>query len=221
MFYLRELLNGCPSMEIYVPRPSLFKKCPKGGCVRFLLKKGVAGHMLVDTQQYFVSLEKKMVLALTLFIIIVKELELDEFQIVVVQVFLHFSFMIYDVVTSWMSKMNDRHHIWLSSLTEILTEEEDSREIFAVNIELCIFWLFFVLTNKINKLVKVVIWGRNCYYIWENKTISRSLTLSLVVFLPLGLCIWVSCDVLDVHNVLAYWLIVIGGLKSEAALFQT
>ena len=41
-----------------------------------------------------------MVLALTLFIIIVKELELDEFQIVVVQVFLHYSFMIYDKVTS-------------------------------------------------------------------------------------------------------------------------
>ena len=68
--------------------------------VRFLLKKGVAGHRLVDTRQYFVSLEEKMVLALTLFIIIVKELELDEFQIVVVQVFLHYSFMIYDEVTS-------------------------------------------------------------------------------------------------------------------------
>ena len=40
---------------------------------------------------------------------------------------------------------------------EILTEEEDSREIFAVNIELCIFWLFLVLTNKINNLVKVVV----------------------------------------------------------------
>ena len=159
-----------------------------------------------------------MVLALTLFIIIVKELELDEFQIVVVQVFLHYSFMIYDKVTPWMSKMNDIHHIWLISLTEILTEEEDSREIFAVNIELCIFWLFFVLTNNTNKLVKVVIW---LFYIWGNKTISRSLTLSLAVFLPWGLCICVSCDVLDVHNVLAYWLIVIGSLKSEAALFQT
>ena len=41
-----------------------------------------------------------MVLALTLFIIIVKELELDEFQIVVMQVFLYYSFMIYDKVTS-------------------------------------------------------------------------------------------------------------------------
>ena len=41
-----------------------------------------------------------MVLELTLFVIIVKELELDEFQIVVVQVFLHYSFMIYDKVTS-------------------------------------------------------------------------------------------------------------------------
>lgn len=41
-----------------------------------------------------------MVLALTLFIIVVEELELDEFQIVVVQVFLHDSFMIYDEVTS-------------------------------------------------------------------------------------------------------------------------
>ena len=41
-----------------------------------------------------------MVLALTLFIIIVKELELDEFQIIVVQVFLYYSFMIYDEVTS-------------------------------------------------------------------------------------------------------------------------
>ena len=80
--------------------------------VRFLLKKGVTGHRLVDTRQHFVSLEKRMVLALTLFIIIVKELELDEFQIVVVQVFLHYSFMIYDEVTSWMSKMNDRHHIY-------------------------------------------------------------------------------------------------------------
>lgn len=68
--------------------------------VRFLLKKGVVGHRLVDAREYFVSLEKKMVLALTLFIIIVKELELDEFQIVVVQVFLHYSFMIYDEVTS-------------------------------------------------------------------------------------------------------------------------
>lgn len=68
--------------------------------VLFLLKTGVAGHRLVDTRQYFVSLEEKMVLALTLFIIIVKELELDEFQIVVVQVFLHYSFMIYDKVTS-------------------------------------------------------------------------------------------------------------------------
>ena len=55
-----------------------------------------------------------------------------------------------------MSKMNDIHHIRLISLTEILTEEEDSREIFAVNIELSIFWLFFVLTNKINKLVKLL-----------------------------------------------------------------
>jgi len=79
--------------------------------VRFLLKKGVAGHWLVDTRQYFVSLEKRMVLALTLFIIIVKELELDEFQIVVVQIFLYYSFMIYDEVTSQTSKMNDRHHI--------------------------------------------------------------------------------------------------------------
>ena len=60
----------------------------------------MAGHRLVDTRQYFVSLEKKVVLALTLFIIIVKELELDEFQIVVVQVFLHYSFMSYDKVTS-------------------------------------------------------------------------------------------------------------------------
>lgn len=68
--------------------------------VRFLLKKGVVEHRLVDAREYFVSLEKKMVLALTLFIIIVKELELDEFQIVVVQVFLHYSFMIYDEVTS-------------------------------------------------------------------------------------------------------------------------
>lgn len=68
--------------------------------VRFFLKKGVVGHRLVDAREYFVSLEKKMVLALTLFIIIVKELELDEFQIVVVQVFLHYSFMIYDEVTS-------------------------------------------------------------------------------------------------------------------------
>ena len=71
----------------------------------------MAGHRLVDTRQYFVSLEKKMVLALTLFIIIVKELELDEFQIVVMQVFLYYSFMIYDEVTSRTSKMNDRHHI--------------------------------------------------------------------------------------------------------------
>ena len=38
-------------------------------------------------------------MALTLFVIIVKELELDEFQIVVVQVFLYYSFMIYDKVT--------------------------------------------------------------------------------------------------------------------------
>ena len=38
------------------------------------------------------------------------------------------------------------------------------------------------------------------FYIWGNKTISRSLTLSLVVFLPYGLCICVSCAVLDVHN---------------------
>ena len=56
-----------------------------------------------------------------------------------------------------MSKMDDIHHTRLISLTEILTEEEDSREIFAVNIELRIFWLFFVLRNNINKLVKVVI----------------------------------------------------------------
>ena len=60
----------------------------------------MAGHRLVDTRQYFVSLEEKMILALTLFVIIVKELELDEFQIIVVQVFLHYSFMIYDEVTS-------------------------------------------------------------------------------------------------------------------------
>ena len=59
----------------------------------------MAGHRLVDTRQYFVNLEKKVVLALTLFIIIVKELELDEFQIVVVQVFLYYSFIIYDKVT--------------------------------------------------------------------------------------------------------------------------
>ena len=60
----------------------------------------MAGHWLVDTRQYFVNLKKKVVLALTLFVIIVKELELDEFQIVVVQVFLHYSFMSYDKVTS-------------------------------------------------------------------------------------------------------------------------
>ena len=41
-----------------------------------------------------------MVLELTLFVVIVKELELDEFQIVVMQVFLYYSFMIYDKVTS-------------------------------------------------------------------------------------------------------------------------
>ena len=52
-----------------------------------------------------------MVLALTLFVIIVKELELDEFQIIVVQIFLYYSFMIYDEVTSRTSKMNDRNHI--------------------------------------------------------------------------------------------------------------
>ena len=65
-----------------------------------------------------------------------------------------------------------------------------------------------------NEQYQQISWG--CYltkkllfYIWGNKTISRSLTLSLAVFLPWGLCICVSCDVLDVHNVLAYWLIVI------------
>lgn len=87
MFYLRELLNSYSSLEIYIRRPSLspvrrpflLKRVKKEAYVRFLLKKGVAGHRLVDTRQYFVSLEKKMVLALTLFIIIVKELELDEF----------------------------------------------------------------------------------------------------------------------------------------------
>ena len=113
MFYLRELLNSYSSLEIYVRRPSLYpvrrpfllKRVKKEALCPISLKKGVAG--LVDTRQYFVSLEKKMVLALTLFIIIVKELELDEFQIVVVQVFLHYSFMIYDKVTSWMSNKNE------------------------------------------------------------------------------------------------------------------
>ena len=164
MFYLRELLNSYSSLEIYVRRPSLYpvrrpfllKPVKKEALCPISLKEGRGWAQVGRYPAVFCKLGKKMVLALTLFIIIVKELELDQFQIVVVQVFLHYSFMIYDKVTSWMSKMNDRHHIWLISLTEILTEEEDSREIFAVHIELCIFWLFFVLTNKINKLVKLL-----------------------------------------------------------------
>ena len=87
MFYLRELLNSYSSLEIYARRPSLYpvrrpflwNVSKRRLYARFLLKRGVAGHRLVDTRQYFVNLEKKMVFALTLFIIIVKELELDEF----------------------------------------------------------------------------------------------------------------------------------------------
>lgn len=173
MFYFRELLNSYSSLEIYVWRPSLYpvrrpfllKRVKKEALCPISLKEGRGWAQVGRYPAVFCKLGKKMVLALTLFIIIVKELELDEFQIVVMQVVLYYSFMIYDKVTSRTSKMNDRHHIWLISLTEILTEEEDSREIFAVNIELCIFWLFLVLTNKINNLVKVVVWGRNCFLI--------------------------------------------------------
>ena len=173
MFYLRELLNSYSSLEIYVRRPSLYpfrrpfllKRGKKEALCPISLKEGRGWAQVGRYPGVFCKLGKKMVLALTLFIIIVKELELDEFQIIVVQIFLYYSFMIYDEVTSRTSKMNDRNQIWLISLTEILTEEEDSREIFAVNIELCIFWLFFVLTNNTNKLVKVVIWRRNCCFI--------------------------------------------------------
>ena len=109
MFYLRELLNSYSSLEIYVRRPSLYPvrrpfllKCVKKEALCLISLKEGRGWAQVGrlTRQYFVSLEKKVVLALTLFIIIVKELELDEFQIIVVQVFLYYSFMIYDKVTS-------------------------------------------------------------------------------------------------------------------------
>lgn len=95
-------------MEIYVRRPRLYpfrhpfllKRVKKEASCPISLKEG-RGWAQVGrlTRQYFVNLEKKVVFALTLFVIIVKELELDEFQIVVVQVFLHYSFMIYDKVT--------------------------------------------------------------------------------------------------------------------------
>ena len=108
MFYFRELLNSYSSLEIYVRRPSLYpvrrpfllKRVKKEAPCPISLKEGRGWAQVGRYPAVFCKLGKKMVLALTLFIIIVKELELDQFQIVVMQVFLYYSFMIYDKVTS-------------------------------------------------------------------------------------------------------------------------
>ena len=108
MFYFRELLNSYSSLEIYVRRPSLYpvrrpfllKLVKKEALCPISLKEGRGWAQVGRYPAVFCKLGKKMVLALTLFIIIVKELELDQFQIVVMQVFLYYSFMIYDKVTS-------------------------------------------------------------------------------------------------------------------------
>ena len=95
MFYFRELLNSYSSLEIYVRRPSLYpvrrpfllKRVKKEAPCPISLKEGRGWAQVGRYPAVFCKLGKKMVLALTLFIIIVKELELDQFQIVVMQVF--------------------------------------------------------------------------------------------------------------------------------------
>ena len=192
MFYLRELLNGYPSMEIYVRRPRLYpfrhpfllKRVKKEASCPISLKEGRGWAQVGRYPAVFCKLGRKDGLGTYTLHHHCKRTWTwwipDRCCAGLFALFLH---------DLWRSNIMNVKNEWYTPYMiklskEILTEEEDSREIFAVNIELCIFWLFFVLTNKINKLVKVVIWGRNCCYIWGNKTISRSLTLSLVVFLP-------------------------------------
>lgn len=192
MFYLRELLNGYPSMEIYVRRPRLYpfrhpfllKRVKKEASCPISLKEGRGWAQVGRYPAVFCKLGRKDGLGTYTLHHHCKRTWTwwipDRCCAGLFALFLH---------DLWRSNIMNVKNEWYTPYMiklskEILTEEEDSREIFAVNIELCIFWLFFVLRNKINTLVKVVIWGRNCCYIWGNKTISRSLTLSLVVFLP-------------------------------------
>ena len=95
-------------MEIHIRTPSLcpvqspfpLKSIKKEASSPISLQEGRGLAQVGRYPAVFCKHGEKMVLALTLFIIIVEELELNEFQIVVVQVFLHDSFMIYDEVTS-------------------------------------------------------------------------------------------------------------------------
>lgn len=86
---------------------------------------------------------------LTFFIVIVKELEFDIFQVCIVQVFLYNTFVIF--METIQDKLYFLRILTINQVSLILTQKKDSRKIFPINVKLLIFGFFVVLKHKMIK----------------------------------------------------------------------
>ena len=106
---------------------------------------------------------------LTFFIVIIKELEFDIFQVCIVEIFSYNTFVIFNETRQ--DKLFVTHHEsnlgQNSRINKILTQKKDSRKIFSINVKLLIFGFFVILKRK-----KI----KNQHDVWGWNTCSHVIT---------------------------------------------
>ena len=195
MFYLRELLNGYPSMEIYVRRPSLYpvrrqfllKSVKNEASCPIFLKEGRGRAQVGRCPGVFCKLGEKDGLGTYTLHHHCKRTWTwwipDRCCAGLFALFLH---------DLWRSNiMNVKNEWWTPYMINLVNGDTHWGRRFEGNIcrqHRIVHLLALLRPNEQYQQISLSSYLRKklLFYIWGNKTISRSLTLNFVVFLALG-----------------------------------